>query len=119
MSLEDILAQLQKNYIKNIPEKLKNMKTHIDAKDFKSLREEFHKIKGTGRTHGVPEITDLGAVFEEILIVTEFNPQINWALDAYDIFKDIYNARSNQQKFNIGQDPRYKNLQETLESYKK
>lgn len=119
MSLEEILAQLQKKYIMNIPEKLKSMKTHIEAQDFRSLREEFHKIKGTGRTHGVPEITDLGAVFEEILIVSDFKPQINWALDAYDIFKDIYTARSNQKEFNIGQDPRYKNLKLTLESFKK
>ncbi len=119
MSLEEVLAQLQKNYIKNIPEKLKNMKAHIDSKDYKALREEFHKIKGTGRTHGLPEITDLGSVFEEILVISNFNPQINWALDAYDIFKDIYDSRSKAKPFNIDQDPRYKNLQSTLESFKK
>jgi HPt (histidine-containing phosphotransfer) domain-containing protein len=119
MSLEDVLAKLQKTYITNIPEKLKHMKTHIDAKDYKSLREEFHKIKGTGRTYGIPEITDLGAVFEEILIVSDFKPQINWALDAYDLFKDIYTSRSKDKAFNIAQDPRYRNLMSTLQSFKK
>ena len=61
MNLDDVLAKLQKTYIKNMPEKLQLMKTHINAKDFKALREEFHKIKGTGRTYGLPEVTDLGA----------------------------------------------------------
>lgn len=119
MSLEDVLAQLQKTYIKNMPLKLQTMKTFIDTKDFKSLREEFHKIKGTGRTYGLPEVTDLGAVFEEILIACDFSPQINWALDAHDIFRDIHSARIKDKAFKIEQDPRYKNLQTTLETLKK
>jgi HPt (histidine-containing phosphotransfer) domain-containing protein len=119
MSLEDVLAQLQKTYIKNMPIKLQAMKSLIDAKDFKSLREEFHKIKGTGRTYGLPEVTELGAIFEEILIACEFNPQINWALDAHDLFRDIHSSRIKEKPFKIDQDPRYKNLQTTLESLKK
>lgn len=119
MSLDDLLAQLQQTYIKNMPDKLQVMKKLIDSKDFKSLREEFHKIKGTGRTYGIPEVTDLGALVEEILILCDFKPQLNWTLDAHDILRDIHNARSKSKKFNIEQDPRYKNLQSTLESYKK
>ncbi len=119
MNLEDVLAKLQKTYISNMPDKLQLMKKHIEAKDFVSLREEFHKIKGTGRTYGLPEVTDLGAVFEELLIATEFNPQLNWALDAYDLFKDIYAARAKDKAFNISQDPRFKNLKSSLETLKK
>lgn len=119
MNLEDVLAKLQKTYISNMPEKLKLMKSYIEAKNFTALREEFHKIKGTGRTYGLPEVTDLGAVFEEILILTEFNPALNSALDAYDLFKDIHTSRSKNKAFNISQDPRYKNLLSSLETLKK
>lgn len=119
MNLDDILAKLQKTYIHGMPEKLQVMKNHINAKDFKSLREEFHKIKGTGKTYGLPEVTDLGAVFEEILMVSNFNPHLNWALDAHDLFRDIHQARLKNKAFNISEDPRYKNLQSTLQNLKK
>ncbi len=119
MNLDEILAKLQKKYIKNMPDKIKTMDKLIQVEDFKSLREEFHKIKGTGRTYGLAEVSDLGALFEEILILSEFQPKMNWALDAYDLFKDIYDSRSKNKVFNIGRDPRYKNLQSALETLKK
>lgn len=119
MSLEEVLAKLKTNYVKSMPDKLQVMKKHIESKDFTTLREEFHKIKGTGRTYGLPEVSDLGAVFEEILIVSEFKPHLNWALDAHDLFRDIYASREKNREFNIQQDPRFKNLKSTLETLKK
>lgn len=119
MNLDEMLKELQKNYIKSMPDKLKVMMSHRDSKNFQSLREEFHKIKGTGKTYGIAEISDLGAVFEEILIKCEFSPQSSWVEDALGIFTDIHTARSHGQAFEIFSDERFKNLQNVLSQLKK
>lgn len=119
MNLDEMLKELQKNYIKTMPDKLAAMTKHIEAKNFQSLREEFHKIKGTGKTYGIPEISDLGAVFEEILIKCEFHPDPQWTIDALGIFQDIHTARVEGHAFEIFSDERFKNLQNALSQLKK
>lgn len=118
MSLDSVLADLKANYIKSIPQKLQTIKEHIENKDFKNLREDFHKMKGTGKTYGIPEISDLGALFEEILIFCEFNPQPGWALDAHNLLKDIYEHRSEDKAYTIQSDSRFQSLQNALKSLK-
>lgn len=119
MSLDEMLKELQKNYINIMPAKLSSMIENAGKKDYKTLREEFHKIKGTGKTYGIDEISDLGAIFEEILIKCEFAPQEQWVKDAIGIFKDIYGSRSEGQAFEIFSDPRFKNLQNVLSQLRK
>lgn len=119
MNLDEVLAQLKESYIKKLPLKLEMMKQQIEMKEFEKLREEFHKIKGTGKTYGVPEISLLGEVFEEILILSNFKPQMNWAIDSYSLLEDIHKTRTSRKEFNISADSRFKNLQLTLESFKK
>ena len=118
MSLDNVLADLQVKYIQNIPQKLQVIKEHIEGKDFKGLREDFHKIKGTGKTYGVPEISDLGSLFEEILILCEFDPHPEWALDAHNLLKDIYAHRSESKVYTIQSDSRFQSLQNILKSLK-
>lgn len=119
MNLDEMLKELQQKYIQTMPDKLASMTKHIETQNFQSLREEFHKIKGTGKTYGIPEISDLGAVFEEILIKCEFNPDPQWVKDALGIFKDIHTARVEQKAFEIFSDERFKNLQNALSQLKK
>lgn len=119
MNLDEILKELQKNYIKTMPTKLESMSKCAEQKNYQALREEFHKIKGTGKTYGLPEVSDLGAVFEDLLIKCEFNPEPTWVDEALNLFKDIHTARSDHQAFEISADPRFKNLQNALSQIKK
>jgi HPt (histidine-containing phosphotransfer) domain-containing protein len=66
MSLQDVLAGLQKNYLASMPEKIARIESLFSAKSFDELESEYHKLKGTGRTYGIPEITDLGAAMEQM-----------------------------------------------------
>ncbi len=66
MSIQDLLAELQKNYLASMPDKMKTIETLMKAGKTDLLRTEFHKLKGTGRTYGLPEISQLGAAVERL-----------------------------------------------------
>lgn len=65
-SLAEVLAGLQKSYLASMAEKISNLHALHEANDLIKLETEYHKLKGTGRTYGLPEVTQLGAVVERI-----------------------------------------------------
>ncbi len=65
-SLQEILAGLQKSYLASMPDKITNIGTLWQLKDLEKLETEYHKLKGTGRTYGLPEFTQLGEILERI-----------------------------------------------------
>lgn len=66
MSLQALLAELQKNYLASMPDKIAALQNLWSAKQLDLLETEYHKLKGTGRTYGLPEITQLGAALERL-----------------------------------------------------
>jgi hypothetical protein len=38
----------------------------LSVNDYRTLRDEFHKLKGTGKTYGLPEVTELCEICEVI-----------------------------------------------------
>lgn len=64
--LKEILEGLKREYLKNLPEKLETIERLWKASELDLLETEFHKLKGTGKTYGLPEISDLGLVAEEL-----------------------------------------------------
>ena len=66
MSIQDILAGLQKTYLASMPEKITLIETLFNSNELEKLETEYHKLKGTGRTYGLPEFTQLGATLERI-----------------------------------------------------
>lgn len=65
-SLAEVLAGLQKSYLASMPEKISNLQALFQAADLVRLETEYHKLKGTGRTYGLNEVTLIGAVVERI-----------------------------------------------------
>jgi HPt (histidine-containing phosphotransfer) domain-containing protein len=70
MSIQDVLAGLQKTYLASMPEKIALIQSLHAAGDLEKLETEYHKLKGTGRTYGLPEFTQLGATLERICEVS-------------------------------------------------
>jgi HPt (histidine-containing phosphotransfer) domain-containing protein len=66
MSIQDVLAGLQKTYLASMPDKIALIETLFRDRDLEKLETEYHKLKGTGRTYGLPEFTQLGALLERI-----------------------------------------------------
>jgi len=68
MSLDELLKNLQKEYLAELPARIETMHAHLENKDVTALIEDFHKLKGTGKTYGVAAISDVGARLEKILL---------------------------------------------------
>lgn len=66
MSLQDLLAELQKTYLATLPEKVLNLETLWKTNQVELLETEYHKLKGTGRTYGLPEVTQVGEAMEHL-----------------------------------------------------
>jgi len=65
-SLAALLAELQKNYLASFNEKRASLNTLWKTGKLAELTTEYHKLKGTGRTYVLPEVTQLGEVLESI-----------------------------------------------------
>lgn len=65
-SIQDILAELRVSYIAAMPDKITAINALWKSNELKLLKTEFHKLKGTGRTYGLPEITQVGEAMERL-----------------------------------------------------
>ena len=70
--IQELLRDLQKTYLASIPEKIQAIQILFEANQLKLLKTDFHKLKGTGRTYGLPEVTQIGEAMEQI--VASANP---------------------------------------------
>lgn len=113
MSFEEMLRSLEREYLSSLPEKVKIITAQIEAGDNSNLRESFHKLKGTGRTYGLPEVSELGALVESICIEHPVNGLKAGAIAA-GILRDIHQARSEAKTYDLGQDARIGELQKLL-----
>lgn len=94
--LSEILAELKVEYRSSFPRKIQKLRDTLATGDLDLLREEFHKLKGTGKTYGFPEVSVLCEVMEfacqdrradlksveKAIAVLERMPKI-WAHDAH------------------------------------
>lgn len=113
MSFEEMMKSLQREYLSSIPEKIKIIEGQIVANDTSNLRESFHKLKGTGRTYGLPEVSELGALVELICIEHPVN-SIKAGEIAAAMLRDIYKTRSAGAIFEFSPDARVSELQKLL-----
>ena len=68
MNFDELLKSLQTDYVAALPNKIAIIKSQIKSGDIKALRESFHKFKGTGRTYGLPEVSELAELVERLCI---------------------------------------------------
>jgi HPt (histidine-containing phosphotransfer) domain-containing protein len=67
-SLDEMLASLRKDYIANIGLKVEKIEMFLAARDFECIKREFHNMKGSGASHGVPEMSLLGSIVEDLCL---------------------------------------------------
>lgn len=109
MSLNDLLKSLQKEYLSELPPRIEGIREHLENKDIPSLVEDFHKLKGTGKTYGIPEISDLGEQMEQLLITC---PAIGFSRvpHALEMLTEIHRLRVSGSVFEIGADMRFQQM---------
>lgn len=57
--LSSVLNELKEEYLRKLPLKIDNLKALTEAQNWEGLEDEYHKLKGTGKTYGFPEISVL------------------------------------------------------------
>ena len=108
MSFEDMMKELQKEYIANLPNKITAIQSHFDNMNVSALEDEFHKIKGTGKTYGVPELSVLAKVLED---ACKKNHNIKELLPpTIKILKKIEDSRKNGSEFKIESDSLFQDV---------
>lgn len=113
MSFEDLLKSLQSEYVAALPNKIAIIGSQIKSNDLTALRESFHKFKGTGRTYGLPEVSELAELVEK-LCIQESAHAMAAAANAVAILQDIYNSRKAHQPYSLQHDPRYLEIRNHL-----
>lgn len=66
MSLDDVLAELRKTYLEALPGRADLIEGLHKQGRYAEVETEFHKLKGTGKTYGLPEVTAIGEVAERL-----------------------------------------------------
>lgn len=69
MSLDDVLAELRKTYLEALPARAEMIEKLHANRQYAEVETEFHKLKGTGKTYGIPEVTTIGEVAERLVEV--------------------------------------------------
>jgi len=109
MSMEDLLKNLQREYVQSLPEKISDIRKHIKSGSVETLETAFHKLKGTGKTYGIPEISELAATVEHICHEKPAKA-CPVAAEALSILQDIHSARKEDTAFHLVGDPRFKKI---------
>jgi len=110
-SYEQMMAELRAEYVASLPEKIADIKSHAAAGDREMLRNDFHKLKGTGKTYGIPEISELGLVFEKHCLKNP--PNLDFIPLAIELLAAIHAARLSNTPFVLDTNLEFKKLRDT------
>lgn len=78
-SLEQMMAELKLEYLQGMTSRIEKIRASLLALNLAELINEFHKLKGTGKTYGFLHLTEIGESMETYLKNCE---KENVALDA-------------------------------------
>jgi HPt (histidine-containing phosphotransfer) domain-containing protein len=65
-NLNHLFAELKTEYMESFPAKLKAIEKLWQEKNRRAIEDEFHKMKGTGTTYGVEDVSNLAEVMEAL-----------------------------------------------------
>ncbi len=65
MSFDDVMKKMKAQYISDLATKITELEGFVQQKDFKEIESLLHKLKGSGASYGLPEISEYGAKYEQ------------------------------------------------------
>lgn len=111
--LDFLLQELKQQYLEELPDILKKAKTYNSQQDWESLKEELHKLKGSGETYGWPDISELARSLEQLLEKEGFSQEL--LKKGLDIFGELQQAAINKNSLDLQQHPDFIKIQQFLE----
>ncbi len=110
MNIDDMMADLRVGYVADLPNKISVINSALNEQKNEEVRDGFHKLKGTGKTYGLPEVTTLCAVMEKLCIekpeqIKEFTPK------GLSVLSKIHKARAQEKPHPLDSDSEFKDLE--------
>lgn len=114
-NIEELLKSLQRDYLTALPDKFVVIRKQIEARDTMELRESFHKLKGTGKTYGIPEVSEVSQLAEQLCL--DFPDRaVEGARYAVEMLESIHAARAQGRPYPLEEDSSLPLLQKLLQS---
>ena len=111
IKLSQVLAELKAEYLKGLPGKIEHLRDLTHKHDWHSLSEEYHKLKGTGKTYGFPEVSTFCEKLEFLALKKETQiPGI--FLQAIGVLERMLKAFNYDQSYDLQSDPLAKTILE-------
>ena len=110
MSFEEMMAELRTEYLASMPQKVSDIENHMAKKDIDLLRNDFHKLKGSGKTYGLPEVSELGELCEKICLNNKEQVAQMVPL-AVSLLKSILHSRNEKRPFDLKQTIEFKTIE--------
>lgn len=105
--LNDLFAELKGEYLETFPEKIDAIRGFWEKQDRENLQNEFHKIKGTGTTYGIPEVTTIAEMLEDMC--KNNSEKLGAAiLSALELFHKISHAYKHSADYDLAKDPLFR-----------
>ncbi len=109
MNMQKVLAKLKKEYLSDLPQKIKDIEMSYKNHDIEELKSAFHKLKGSGTTYGVESISNLSRILEDTCIKHPNKIDQNIIDLTLSLMSDI-GAEKIQSPIDLNEDPRFQNL---------
>lgn len=108
-NFEQMMEELKKEYVESLPSKIAEIQKQVEANNIQDVREYFHKLKGTGKTYGLPEITELGEVMEKLCIQNPGEAR-QYVPSALILLRKIHSERSLARAVNLSLEQSFSQL---------
>ena len=105
--LAAILEKLKADYLTNLPPRIQQMEELWAKAEHKLLKTEFHKLKGTGKTYGLPEVSELGLLGEDLCMTDARTEAVPVLLD---LLRRIHTDRTSGKVFDLSSKPEWQKL---------
>jgi HPt (histidine-containing phosphotransfer) domain-containing protein len=101
--LSTVLGELKEDYLKKLPTKFENLKALINGQNWEALEDEYHKLKGTGKTYGYPEISVICEKLE-FLVQQKNHQSCELFLQANELLEKMHQSYLKKEPVNLESD---------------
>jgi HPt (histidine-containing phosphotransfer) domain-containing protein len=107
---KEAFEALRKKYLNSLPDKIANIRTIIAANDANQIQQEFHKIKGSGKTYGYDDVSTIAFFIDKHGKAK--NPNLSILADkASQLLQKVYDNIIAGQAYDLQNDPLFKEIQ--------
>jgi HPt (histidine-containing phosphotransfer) domain-containing protein len=109
IKLSQLLSELKQEYIISLPGKIERLRQFTEERDWANLSEEYHKLKGNGKTYGLPEISILCEQLELIALKKDAQ-KFTLFEHALTLLERMHKSYLSGDSFDLDKDPMAKSI---------